>query len=196
MLVETYEVPEVDVEGQVECDAEAIALIESLGLEGQQKLLRKNEEDDSATTRCPYRKMTKEEAFAYKQLCPEVTSLHKYADGPIPLRVLQVAAHGKEFFQKLEVWHPKNADEKDPILVGINSSGNTTERFILARWGEVLEPLSDCLAEAVLKFRATYKAAIVRAKNELDVGLASIDEMPVEQLIDRGERSMPWVYGV
>lgn len=82
MLVETFELEEV-AEQPPELEAEAVALIEKLGLDGQQ-------------TRIPYRKMTEEETFVYGILCPMRTPLKKYKEGPIPLRVLQVAAHATD----------------------------------------------------------------------------------------------------
>ncbi len=96
MLVETFEAIETDAGGEVECDAEAIALIEELGLEGQRKLINKT---GDAPARNPYRKMSIQERFAFRALMPKHVALDKYSDGPIPLRVLQVAAHAKGMFK-------------------------------------------------------------------------------------------------
>ncbi len=98
--VETYEVPEVAYDGTVESSEEAITLIRSLGLQGQEKLISGNKND----VRSPYRKMTKEEFIVYSSLFEDKTPIDKYGDEPIPLRVLQVAAHAKDLFDKLEVW--------------------------------------------------------------------------------------------
>src|SRR5690606_31479142 len=96
MQVETYEVNETLSDGTVEqmSDPESLALIEQLGLRGQETLLGKREAgDDVAVVRCPYRRMSAEEQNVFAVVCPQVTSLEEYASGPIPLRVLQVAAH-------------------------------------------------------------------------------------------------------
>ena len=79
MLVETYEVTEIDAEGTPECEAEASELIEKLGLEGQRKLYREN---GNQQTRIPYRKMTAEEKFQTAlqmiQACKNKATLQTY----------------------------------------------------------------------------------------------------------------------
>jgi hypothetical protein len=88
MKVETYEVEEV--KGELEtmaADSEAIELCQKLNLQGQ--LSRTN---IGTATRNPYRLMSCEEMFVYSLLCPKKVELRQYKDGPIPLRVLQVAA--------------------------------------------------------------------------------------------------------
>ena len=141
MQVETYEVPEVDfMTGEEEDSEEAIALIEELGLEGQQDLTK-------GDGRFPYRKMTSEEKFVYELLFGEKTNVRAFSDGAIPLRVLQVISHASGLFDELTVWHKPNADIKDPLLVGTKevkgTYGPTTEIFILSRWGDSLLPFSE-----------------------------------------------------
>lgn len=174
MNVETYEVPEVDCNGEVESDEEAIALIEKLGLTGQQKLLKKNESGEQVRT--PYRKMTAEELFVYRTLCPKTDDVRKYDDGPIPVRVLQVAAHAMDLFEKVQVWYPDNADVRDPVLVGVNGDGySRMERFILARWGDVLESLSELHAKAVEIAVRARKSKLLEIRAEVDSNLAALD---------------------
>jgi len=147
MLVETYETPEVDEHGTPECEAEAVELIEQLGLEGQLSLIKPDE--NGGVQRVPYPKMTKEQRTVLEAIFPKKTRLEDYKDQSIPLRVLQVAAHAKDLFEKLYVWHPENADEKDPYLIATNGR----ETYILARWGEELKPFNEMAekAAAVLK---------------------------------------------
>ena len=140
MLVETYEVSEARDVAAPECEAEAIALIESLGLTGQQELVRPKE--DGTAERIPYRLMTDEECFVYENICPTRTRADKYESGMIPLRVLQVLAHATslECFRFFEIWHPTDFKMKDPVLVGcMGDSDWSVKRYILARWGEVLD---------------------------------------------------------
>ncbi len=96
MQVETYEVTEQYGIDKTECEAEAIALIESLGLTGQQNRLAETENGDKIAV--PYRKMTQEESFVYRRICPKRTKLENYESGWIPLRVLQIAVHAKLMF--------------------------------------------------------------------------------------------------
>lgn len=92
MQVETYEVTELDATGELECEADAVALIEELGLAGQQELITGR---GKTKQRMPYRKMTAEEFRVYNTIFGQKVNIRTYSDEPIPLRVLQVAAHAK-----------------------------------------------------------------------------------------------------
>lgn len=168
MQVETYEVPEVDFEGNVESNDEAVALIEKLELDGQRELIH-----PGRGYRTPYRKMTKEEAVVYGAIFEKKTNIAKYKDEPIPLRVLQVAAHAKSLFKELQVWHKPSADIKDPILVGVNGVewASDREMFMLARWGDCLVPFAELaqVAAKLLREKAMddIKAIIETAKTRM-----------------------------
>lgn len=194
MQVETFECEETATE-PVDASAEAIALIEQLGLTGQQKLLTKSSE---TTSRCPYRKMTKDEAFVYGMLCPQKTLLAEYGDEPMPLRVLQVAAHAKDldFFEDLHVWHRESADIKDPVLVGSKKEpgkyGSTTCLYILARWGEVLDEWPALSKAALARWKEKSTAAFNKIIGEAQANLAQVDSMSFDGAITKG---MPSSYG-
>lgn len=156
MPVETFECQETSAE-PIEIAEEAIGLIEELGLEGQLSLVRKADAEKpmSVATRWPYRVMTAEEVFVYGVLCPTRTEMKSYADGPIPIRVLQIAAHAKSVRPELQlfVWHRAVPGVKDPVLVAqthdeLNSWNTGFLRFILARWGEELEAFSTLMRKA------------------------------------------------
>src|SRR3990167_5502989 len=115
MQVETFECQEV-VEQTPEVTEEAQILITKLGLIGQDTFYRSKTEDGPGM--CPYRLMTREEQAVYRALCPRTVDLQKYESGPIPMRILQVAAHATELnLGKLSVWCPQDAHDPDPILV-------------------------------------------------------------------------------
>lgn len=165
MQVETFECEETRSE-RVECTGEALALIEQLGLTGQQSL----NSNAGGETRCPYRKMTKEEMTVYRLLCPAVYSLVSYDSAPIPLRVLQVAAHAKPLFDELIVWAAESADVKDPVLVGIRVKADqykTRETYILARWAEALDEFPALIRQAKEKVRAKFVAKVASLKREV-----------------------------
>lgn len=174
MNVETYEAISLDVQDgdafQEAVNAEAMALIETLGLQGQRELLQEsNVGGESVTTRNPYRRMTKEEQAIFTAIMPERTKLAQYRDGPIPLRALQVAAHAVDLFSSVEVWHPE-AGKDDPVLVGVNTPNGeygVRELFLLARWGEELCSLDDLRAKAVPLLMAKAKRSIADAKAAL-----------------------------
>lgn len=119
MQTETYEVEKIDQNEMqaLAADGEAALLIEQLGLKGQQTLMTPETKE-----LIPYRVMTKEEHTVFKTLFPQRCAVEEYQQGPIPLRVLQVAAHARTLvdlpdFAYLEVWHPKQGIEDVPSYV-------------------------------------------------------------------------------
>lgn len=183
MQVETYEVTETNPDtGLAEFAPETLALIEELGLQGQQELTRVREVEggEQVTTVMPYREMTAEEDRVYGFLLPTKLALEKYNRGPIPLRVLQVAALASReaWFDRLEVRCPASTQDKDPLLIGMIGS----KAYLLARWGDVLAPFEELRAVAREKW-------VTRGKAKLVERLASI-ESAAESYFD-GE----WVFG-
>lgn len=181
--VQTYECEETVAE-HVECESAAVELIEQLGLAGQRDLLARHAGADGDTTkRCPYRKMEADEQFIYRQLCPQRGTLEKYSAGPIPLRVLQVAAHAKSlnFFETLEVWARESAAVDDPVLVGIHKPAGASwgrELFILARWGEALDELPAMMKSATAAWLRKAKAKVAAdrtALREFESKLVDVD---------------------
>jgi hypothetical protein len=178
MLVETFECEETKTE-EPELSAEAMRLIEELDLDGQRGL-----NEPKTDTRMPYRKMDAEEAFVYGQLCPTKTPLKKYKEGPIPLRVLQVASHAKGIFDELIVWHKASPAVKDPVLVGMKKNPSRSwedgEAFILARWGDVLDEWPALTKAALGVFRAKTRDGLTKLKSEVDATLARIDDVGID----------------
>lgn len=181
MKVETYEVTEV-----AHCTSEesetAKALAEQLGLEGQQRYYGGG--DEPATSH-PYRKMTKQESLVYGALLARKTELKKYADGPVPLRVLQLAAHANEVIDgaTLYVWHPENADVKDPLLVAQIGPDWQCERYLLARWGEELDEWAVLLAKAKAIITAKTKAELLKLQSEIEQTIRNVDAVVEASLL-------------
>lgn len=189
MQVETFEVQEVQ---QCATNAEALetvkGFIDSLGLEGQAKFYGVGQEQ---STICPYRKITAQEKMVYKTLCPVEVGIGKYAEGPIPLRILQVATHAKTVLEsgcELVVWHPANGDIKDPVLLGKIKVGTWDYHYyLLARWGEVLEEFAVLQAHAVKITVEELKAQADRAQAELTGALASLEAMATSAILKGNE---------
>jgi hypothetical protein len=151
MQIETFECSEVSAE-PVDASAEAIELIDSLGLDGQRDLVCPATAPGQST-RFPYREMLKEEVNVYEMLCPKKSPIAKYTSSAIPLRVLQCAAHAKQMKPELNlyVWDRDSAVENDPVLVAeIGESYSVKTRYILARWGEELEAFAVLFTRAVV----------------------------------------------
>lgn len=177
MLVETFECAEI-VHEPIEATEEAISLIEAMELEGQQGLLTKGA-TDKPVSRCPYRVIRRDENFVYRTLCPKATEIQKYNAAPIPLRVLQIAAHAKSLgmFKRLVVWSQEEMEEKDPVLVGCTDSWDysSNQTYILARWGDELETFAVLLKRActVAKDRLQQEArrlvAVIEAATDAEL---------------------------
>ncbi len=170
MQVETFEVEEISQNKDDYQDIEGF--IQTLNLEGQRSLM-----SDAGGKIFPYRKMTVEEEFIYRAWCPKEVSLEQYSDGPIPIRVLQVAALAKEVgLTDLKVWCPMQASKDDPILFGLKGR----ERFMLARWGEVLFSLEEMLGKALEIKRREWKAKLLSIRSDVEVRLAGLDTLAPE----------------
>jgi len=168
MLVETYEVE--GVSSHPEVSEEQTRLIESMGLEGQASLVSRV---GSGSNVCPYRQMSDREDFVFSELCPQQTLVESYSSGPIPLRVLQVLEHARSLgrFDYFEVWHPSDATIPDPVLVAYEGKRfHPQKRYILARWGEVLDEMPALCRIAGQRWRARMlsllKSAIGKAQSE------------------------------
>jgi hypothetical protein len=125
--------------------------------------------------------MSEEEQVIYGAILTEKTDVANFKEHLIPLRVLQIYEHAKSLgiFKDFMVWYSKSAQVKDPVLTCVK--GNTF--FLLARWGEVLQPLSELreLAGKILKIK--YKNAYKSAFEELQSILKRIEEMTGEEFI-------------
>lgn len=186
MKVETYETAVLDNSpNALVAEGEMLELIKSLGLEGQ-LAIAKPVEGDASTSLCPYRVMTKREMKVYGLCFPRKTALKDYKDSLIPLRVLQVAAHAKEWFPKIMVWHPEPG-KPDPLLVGYTGESWNAEPFLLARWGDALDPFETLVEKAKTFTVSKFSMALKRARAELAAAEAliadpagiDIEDMPV-----------------
>lgn len=186
MMIETYEAEELSMDQTpAEQDAEALKLIEELGLEGQQSLVTKKA--DGRSVRCPYPELTASEVAVYKCLYPEEIAAKAYKNGPIPVRVLQVIGHARELFDEVLVWGPKSFDP-DPVLVGRKGKDSAKKYFLLARWGEALQPYHDLAAKAVVEMRQKIKTDLEEAISTAQGNLTNLENLVRKKL--RGE----WVY--
>lgn len=187
MEIETYEQNEITPEG-IESNEEQIALINELGLEGQQSLI-----SGDGVDLCPYPLMTDEERYIYKTILPKKSSIEEYKDGPIPLRVLQVIAHAKtlDTFKYLYIYSEPSIDVDDPILIGTNESywdlDHNNPVWLLARWGKELAPLHELkvMADKINSTRLVQKFSkriddMKMAIQRIHDGTASLPEMMEE----------------
>ena len=194
MQVETYEIDEVKEES-VEMSQEAIELAESMGLEGQLKLVTEKKETQELT-RFPYRRMKREEEAVFKVLCPCSVPAKEYSAGPMPLRVLQILAHAQSLstLTQVSVWYA-DAEEKDPVLVAIDGTEAYRDGpYILARWGEELDAWPQLVKKALIRWRERTRAALEEIKVKVERDLALLESATIEKM--RDHRSHPTYYGI
>lgn len=189
MQIETYEIEEVQGElGKMAADSEAIELCQKLGLSGQLELA-----DPNTDTRFPYPRLTAVQEVVFKALFPQETTLEKFNSGIIPLRVLQVAAFCKDqpMIKRLVVWHPQDV-KKDPVLLGSDSSYGGPY-FLLARWGDALQPFEKLQEMALPIIKASMKEKAAEIRESLESFERRIDTLSKTAVLT-GKLNQPTYY--
>lgn len=176
MKVETYEVEERPPEPQIE--VEAIELIEKLGLNGQKTLV--NPATGPAQT-IPYKELSKSESVVFKEIFSKQEEVKEYSEGVMPVRVLQVAAHGIDLFDKVQVWHRKEG-AKDAALIGIEGPYSREKYFLLARWGDSLLDYPALVQEARVTLRADYEKQIKDCIDKCQSKLRDLDSIVEDRI--------------
>lgn len=191
MDIEVYDVKELDSDLTEEEQGAQLAMIDRLGLEGQKELIGEDKEV------CPFRKMTNQEKMVYETLFPKCTLVTEYSDGVVPMRAMQVLEQANKLnkFDYFVVWHPENADDPDPLLLGLvgDNTYNPTEIWMLARWGEALESFEALKKKAEELKYIKYVGLLKDIKARVASALNSAEEMtPSEYFAAKGDASEPW----
>lgn len=177
MNIETFEIEEHD-DASPQVEAEAVELIKALKLEGQESLVVK---EAKVPLRIQYPEMTEQELVVYEALFPTKTPVQKYSAGIMPVRVLQVVAHAQEQFERVEVWHKKVRDP-DPILVGWAGQQYRQKPYLLARWGEALQPFKALVDEARTVIRERWTSRLKHNIAQMQGHLNGVDALVEEKL--------------
>lgn len=179
MEIETYEIEEITGElGVMAADSESIELIEKLGLNGQKGLC-----DKTTDTRFPYPQISEREALVYSTIFPQKTKIEEFSSGIVPLRILQVVAHVRQFdfISRIEVWHPTDARQKDPVLVAVQKHPQYTwtdgPTYILGRWGDALESLDALATKASKIWAAKIRAELLTIQNRVQSELQTVESL-------------------
>lgn len=182
MEIETYEIEEQVGGTTPELEAEAIGMIEQLGLKGQQKLI--TPAPDGGKERIQYPVMTKIEVAVYEALFPQKTQVQDYEAGIIPVRIMQVIAHAREQFDDVYIWH-KKVHDPDPILVATSKDPKEKwiiRSFLLARWGDALMQFGELEKEARALLERTYRAKFEKSISTAKIKLDSLSSVVEEHL--------------
>lgn len=187
MKVETYEIEEMKAEPQME--AEAVELIEKLNLGGQKSLVV---DTGSGETRIPYRETTKAERIVFEAVFPKCEKVEAYSAGIIPVRALQVLAHGRELFERVDVRYSE--DGQEAMIFGINGRYSTEKWFSLARWSTgALRTFEKLREEAREVIKLDFEKKLRGCLDKCNVMMQGIDGLVSERLLGQ-EVSLPAVY--
>ena len=202
MEIETFELRTETGDPEVLEDLysdEAEELIDLLGLEGQRSLRAERTTDGGDTTKVtnPYRLMTREEQAIYSAILTETKRLKTYDSGPVPLRVMQIAAHASSVIpnMELEVWQVPDAAAGDPLLVGRVSEKYTAKFYMLARWGDALIPLEELRITAFRNLKAKAALQIKEIESSLSGIKQRLDEM-IENHLRGADARLPFIHSV
>lgn len=148
--------------------------VESLGLAGQLKLMQ-NASNSSASPN-PFTPMNTVMQRVYETLCPSKMNYKDYDKSAIPVEVLDLIALAERegYFVDIKIWY----DDKtpDPIAVGYGSHQYEFMRpkFLIAKWGDVIEPFDQLLLRARKIFFKQRKAELQNKMIESKQKLESI----------------------
>lgn len=189
MQVETFEIAEA-AEQHAECNDEARAIIERLGLTGQIAMM----ESAPLSGTVPYRPMTDAEFRVYREIAPEKHAVESFSATVIPLRVLQVLEHAKslDFFHKFEVWAPESSVLRDPVLVAYRKDGANEVRYLLARWGSELDSFVTLCAQAATRWKARAAESCRKAATEAQREGERIAAMNDDEFLHCGRARYNW----
>ncbi len=166
MAVEIYDQREIVVDGELqirlEDDERALALIDEMGLTGQQQINTPSSGamitiDSDEPVRNGFEKVSRMQQIVINNLFPTHCEIEKYDNGCIPLRVLETARECRKLFTYVYVCYAPPAELVDPILVAVNKEWSTwsssvgKDAFMIARWGDALMSWVDLFAEAKAK---------------------------------------------
>lgn len=147
MIVEVYEQQQTEEEAEAE-NEERRELIQALGLKVKE------------IPAIPFPEMSESDARIWSEILPFQANVVDYT-GYIPTKVLRTFKAFRDEFDKIQIWSDRAGD---PILVGIKSSN----KFLMARWGEALESFELLKEKAVAMWKAKRKADCERFIASID----------------------------
>lgn len=149
MIVEIYELNQTEEEMEAESE-ERKELIRDLDLKEKQAQV------------VPFPEMSVSDQRVWHELLPFKARVNDYT-GYIPTKVLRTFKAFKDDFRIIHIWSDRAGD---PILVG-EKDGNS---FLLARWGEAIEPFESLREKAIRswkdKRRASAEACLASVDND------------------------------
>ena len=170
MAVEIYlEEETTELIHDSEKSGEWLSIVEKLGLNGQKEM------SVDKKSPVPFQFMNTVSCRVYETLCPTKMRVEQFNKGTIPLRALSVIslARDQNYFTKIEVWY--DDVEKDPIAVGYLNDTYSSEKFIIARWGDELRSFAELKQLAINRWIDESKTALNEKMIKCNADMASLD---------------------
>lgn len=192
MLTEIYNHRETITNGgslQAEDDAVCLELMKKLDLRGQIRFNRSG--------RNPYDIVSLEQRVVIANLFPRHCEMQEYS-GFIPERILYELETAKENFSKVYIAFAPPTIIVDPVVIGTDKKWHDfsiissidpmpVKAFLIARWGDALEPWADLYKKAVIKKTRDVTVALDKIQSDLHYAYSKItggEELPAESLLD------------
>jgi len=147
-------------------------LVSELGLAEQEKLVNKGSEPVS------FRCMSNEEWEVYKAVLPTEVGFADYGRDMIPIRVLELGALAARQFEPDWLKIRYTAEGPDPILYAMDPGERYSanpNRYLIARWGEVLLSFSELRKRAKEILVEKSRASLMKAKTEIEIELQDLE---------------------
>ena len=149
-----------------------------------------------------FRKFKQDEKAVYEILCPEKSkyTAQQIIDAPdIPDRVKEIVEMTKERFYKYEIWEAESSTEKNPIILGRESTKNDKgetnsewydNHFFLGRWGDELENFNVLKERAIKTLIDPVKIELMKIKAKVDFYLNDVP-LFMKDAIKKGRTDLP-----
>ena len=163
MAVEIFREPELEeMISSVDNIDEWKSQIESLGLEGQKKLV----EGDSNPS--VYIHMNNGMKNMFGVLCPRKVDYKKYDKSTIPIDVLREISLCvcEKYFHSIQIWY--DDVDPDPVVVGKIANDYNSPLHLIARWGDEILPFSELATKAKIRLTGSVKKQYELMANRID----------------------------
>lgn len=158
--------PELEELILTENKEEWVSLAEEIGAEGQVKLVKKENGENSSPI--PYMSINRKWQKIFKTICPVSVEYKKYDVSTIPLDGLRDIKNcvNANYFDSIEIWHSDVAP--DPFIVGAVGKSWDKKYFLIGQFGDELLPLEMLEAKAIKKLAEGLKNQLKTMLNNVD----------------------------
>ena len=181
MEIETFDHKEVSADGSEIKDFEIFKQVKESDFDGQEDLFV---EKDGEVTAFPFAPMSDTEEQVYEAILPESTSVDRFSEELVPLRVMEIYERFSSLFSSVKIWTREKEAIEDPVMVGRVKSWDSDlnhdapgGRYLLARWGKELMPFEQIKKKAIEKRKSQILSQIEPIKQMLQAKKEAVEEI-------------------